>query len=485
MSDALGEMAEPKRTVKAEQATRIFVVMALLTDTLMAALAFVGAYALRRAIPVPDPAAGMGPLLEHWPMLVVHVLSVTTVLFFAGLYRLTAASRVDEFGGVLVGSTIGTLMGVAIDSLILRDFVIARDYSRMMIAYAWVLTVLLVTIGRLINDWYRRYMIRRGWGRRRVLIIGMGDIARMIVQKVVWSPELGYDAVGVVAMEDDGSEELLGVPVVGTATHLAEIIEAHEVDEVIIALPEETAHRDVLWLISQCERGRITVRVYPDLFQIMATAISISELGGLPILTVRDIALTGWRRVAKRVMDVVGSAAGLVVLSPFMMLVAALIKLESPGPVFYVQERMGLDARPFPVIKFRSMRANAERDGPGWTTEDDPRRTKIGAFLRRTNMDELPQFINVLLGDMSLVGPRPERPIYVEQFRRSIPRYMERHREKAGLTGWAQVNGYRGDTSITERTKYDLWYIENWSLWLDVKIIARTVLQIFRSPNAY
>ena len=184
-------------------------------------------------------------------------------------------------------------------------------------------------------------------------------------------------------------------------------------------------------------------------------------------------------------MDIVGSAVGLVFLSPLMMAIAALIKLESPGPVFYVQTRMGLDARPFDIIKFRSMRPDAEKSGPGWTTEDDPRRTRIGAFLRRTNLDELPQFINVLLGNMSLVGPRPERPIYVAQFRRSIPRYMDRHREKAGLTGWAQVNGYRGDTSIPERTKYDLWYIENWSLLLDLKIIARTILQVFHSPNAY
>jgi exopolysaccharide biosynthesis polyprenyl glycosylphosphotransferase len=217
----------------------------------------------------------------------------------------------------------------------------------------------------------------------------------------------------------------------------------------------------------------------------MAGAISISELGGLPVLTVRDIALRGWRRVAKRILDVVGSMVGLVFLSPLMVMVAVLVQLESRGPVFYVQERMGLDARPFPIIKFRSMRANAEKDGPGWTTEGDPRRTKVGNLLRKTNIDEFPQLINVLIGDMSLVGPRPERPVYVEQFRRSIPRYMDRHREKAGMTGWAQVNGYRGDTSIAERTKYDLWYIENWSLSLDVKILVRTFLQFFRSPNAY
>ena len=178
----------------------------------------------------------------------------------------------------------------------------------------------------------------------------------MILQKILWTPELGYDAAGVVAMSEDHEPDILDVPVVGTAQALGSLVDAYQVDEVIIALAEEIPHRDLLWLISQCERGRVTIRVYPDLFQIMASSVSISELGGVPILTVRDIALTGWRRTAKRVMDVVGAGVGLILLSPVMMLIAVLIKLESPGPVFYVQERMGLDARPFPIIKFRSMR---------------------------------------------------------------------------------------------------------------------------------
>ncbi|HEY4721343.1 MAG TPA: exopolysaccharide biosynthesis polyprenyl glycosylphosphotransferase, partial [Anaerolineae bacterium] len=187
----------------------------------------------------------------------------------------------------------------------------------------------------------------------------------------------------------------------------------------------------------------------------------------------------------KRMMDMVGSAAGLVVFSPLMFLIAILIKLESPGSVFYPQERMGLDAKPFLMIKFRSMRQDAEAHGPGWTRPDDPRRTRLGAWLRRLNADELPQLINVLLGEMSLVGPRPERPIYVDQFRRAIPRYMERHKEKSGMTGWAQVNGLRGDTSIVERTKYDLWYIENWSLLLDIKILIRQAFRLFIDRSAY
>jgi exopolysaccharide biosynthesis polyprenyl glycosylphosphotransferase len=202
---------------------------------------------------------------------------------------------------------------------------------------------------------------------------------------------------------------------------------------------------------------------------------------------VRDIALRGWRLSVKRGLDLFGSVTGLIMLSPFMLLTAALIRLESPGPIFYAQVRMGLDGRPFPMIKFRSMRVDAEVSGPGWTRENDPRVTRIGRFIRSTNWDEIPQLINVLLGHMSLVGPRPERPVYVYQFREQIPRYMERHREKAGMTGWAQVNGLRGDTSIAERTTFDLWYVENWSLWLDLKIIIRTVWQTLArsSKNAY
>jgi len=214
--------------------------------------------------------------------------------------------------------------------------------------------------------------------------------------------------------------------------------------------------------------------------------VRLGDLNGLPLLTVRDSALRGWRLSLKRAVDVVVAGVTLVLLSPLLLLIALLIKLDSPGPAFYIQERTGLDAQPFPMIKFRTMRADAEAEtGPVWATADDPRKTRLGGFLRKTSIDELPQFINVLLGEMSVVGPRPERPVFVQEFQKQIPRYMNRHREKAGITGWAQVNGLRGDTSIEERTKYDLWYTENWSLWLDFKIMLKTMLQAIRDPNAY
>jgi len=463
----------------------IFAVTLALTDMLMAAAAFSSAYWLRRWIPWPEEAQNMGQLIDYASLILTHVASIVIIFGCSRMYYVTrTTSRVDEFYGAFKATSVGTLMGVALSSLLFKNSSLALDYSRGMILYGWGLTIILITVGRLIHSNVRSQLRQRGWGCDRVLIVGTGEVGRMVHQKIQSNPGIGYEVAGFVTVDGSDEQAPLGAEILGGAGQLAPLIDQHDVDEVIIALPEAT-HQDILMLLSECERGQVTVKVFPDVFQIMAGPVGIGDLGGLPLVTVRDIALRGWRRVAKRMMDVVGAGIGLVVLSPVMLVVAIMIKLDSPGPVFYVQQRMGLDARPFNMLKFRSMRKNAEANGPGWTVEDDPRVTRLGRFLRGLNVDELPQLINVLLGQMSLVGPRPERPIYVNQFRRSIPRYMDRHWEKAGLTGWAQVNGLRGDTSIAERTKYDLWYIENWSLLLDFKILIRTVFNIVKLPNAY
>ncbi len=471
--------------MKSKTQTRIiFMLTLVLTDMVMAGLAFFFAYYLRQWIAWPNEAQSMGSFPDYIGIVLAHIISIVGVFAFYRLYRVTRGqSRVDEFYSIFGSSTVGTLLGVALSSLLFKNSPLDLDYSRGMVLYGWALTIAFVTLGRIGHVQFRARLRKKGWGRDRVLVVGTGDVGRMIFQKIQSNPGLGYEAVGFVAT--NGSKELpLGGPVLGHAGDLSPVINEHHIDEVIIALPEAT-HQEILTLISECERGKVVIKVYPDVFQIMASQVSIGDLGGLPLLTVRDIALRGWRRTAKRLMDVVGAVFGLIVLSPLMMLMAALIKLDSRGPVFYAQERMGLDARPFRMLKFRSMRQDAEAHGPGWTTEDDPRVTRLGRIIRRINVDELPQLINVLIGEMSLVGPRPERPVYVNQFRRSIPRYMDRHWEKAGMTGWAQVNGLRGDTSIVERTKYDLWYIENWSLLLDVKILIRTLVNFSQPPNAY
>ncbi len=491
----------------------LFTISLVVLDVAAIALAFYLAYVLRQRIRWPTPPLNIGPFRSYVGMLVVQVLAMLVVFFFYRLYhRPRALSSIDEFYSLFGAVSVGTIVAIALNSLTFKNSALELDYSRGMILYAWFLTIVLAGVGRFAHGQVQRALQARGLGGSRVLIVGTGEVGQMILQKILYLPGLGYEVMGFVrgveggddpstdlstsrpaeasgqdAADDSGPSlgTVMGVPVLGQIGDIPSLIDAYSIDEVIIALPE-ASHEEILTIISLCERGKVSIKVYPDVFQIMAAQVSIGDLGGLPLLTVRDIALRGWRLTLKRAVDLIGSAVGLVALSPLMMLVAALVKLDSKGPVFYVQERMGLDAEPFWMLKFRSMRADAEAEtGPVWATEDDPRRTRLGAFIRRFSIDEFPQLINVLLGEMSLVGPRPERPVFVEQFKRSIPRYMDRHREKAGLTGWAQVNGLRGDTSIAERTKYDLWYIENWSLFLDFKIILKTIVNSFISKNAY
>jgi exopolysaccharide biosynthesis polyprenyl glycosylphosphotransferase len=456
----------------------------LMTDTVMITAAFLVAYGVRWESAQADPNIKLGSFSDYAGLLIVQIVAILVVMFWARLYhQARAVSRVDEFYAVFGAISIGTMMSVALSTLLFKS--LEFDFPRVLIIYAWVLTIVLVMAGRLIYHAIQWRWQARGLGRDKVLIVGTGDTGRLVLEKIKGSPHLGYELIGFVHHNGAiGPEHVLGVPVLGCVDDLPRLIDERHVDEVIIALPE-ASDEEMLDLISRCSKASLSIKVFPDVFQIIATQVSIDDLGGLPLLSVRDVRQRGWRMTVKRLMDITASAVFLVVFSPILLLIAVLIKLESPGPVFYVQERMGLDARLFPMIKFRSMRQDAEANGPGWTTENDPRRTRLGTVLRKSNFDETPQFINVLLGDMSLVGPRPERPVYVEQFRRAIPRYMERHKEKAGLTGWAQVNGLRGDTSIEERTKYDLWYIENWSLLLDIKILIRTALRMFGDKNAY
>jgi len=456
----------------------------IVTDSVMVTVAFLIAYGIRWESTQLDPNVKLAPFGDYAGLLVVQIVAIGIVMFWARLYhQARAVSRVDEFYGVFGAVSIGMMMSVAVSTLLFKN--LEFDFPRLLIIYSWLLTIVLIMIGRLIYHAVQWRMQARGMGRERVLIVGTGDIGKLVLEKIKGSPHLGYEVIGFVHKNGETEpDNVLGVPVLGNAEDLSRLIDERQVDEVIIALPE-ASDEEMLGLISKCSKASLSIKVFPDVFQIIATQVTIDDLGGLPLLSVRDVRQHGWRLTVKRLMDVTVSAIGLVIVSPLLFVTAILIKIESPGPAFYVQERMGLDAKPFKMIKLRSMRQDAEADGPGWTIENDPRRTKLGTFIRKTNVDELPQLINIFLGDMSLVGPRPERPVYVDQFRRTIPRYMERHKEKAGLTGWAQVNGLRGDTSISERTKYDLWYIENWSLLLDIKILIRTALRMFTDKNAY
>ena len=461
-------------------ANLIFAVTLLALDAVMTCLAFLLAYLLRPLDPT-NPNQIILPFASYVGMMVLSAAALVVVFFFYKLYHLgRAMSRLDELYSLLPAVSIGVIVGVALTVFVYRT---ELDYPRTMIVFFWICALGLIGLGRIVHHTVRSALYARGWGESKVLIVGAGEAGNLILEKILGSPSLGYRPVGFL---DDGraGEIVSGLPVLGRTDELGSVVAKNSIDEVIVALPE-ASHNELLSVISHCEDGRVSIKIFPDVFQIMASEVNVGDLNGLPLLTMRDVALRGWRLTLKRIVDVIISAIVLVFISPLLLLVAILVKLDSRGPALYSQERMGLDANPFPCFKFRSMVKDAEAEtGPVWAVKDDPRRTRMGRWLRKYSFDELPNFINVFLGHMSLVGPRPERPVFVEEFRRKVPRYMERHQEKAGITGWAQVNGLRGDTSILERTKYDLYYIEHWSLWFDFKIMILTVLRFLRDPNA-
>lgn len=458
----------------------------LIVDITMLTVAFLAAYKAREMLPFFPRPVEQPALIDYIPTIILHVATILMMFYFTQLYHLKRAfSRFDQIRTVIGVVTLGTLLASNAQEFLLQSTSLGVIYPRSLLFYVWLSSVFLASLGRELYRLARISLRKRGMIRDNLLIVGEGRIARDITNKIRNSPELGYNIVGIVCNAEPRGR-MLGFPFIGKYEDIPRLIDELQVEQVIVAL-SDARRGELVELITLCQRGRVDIKVYPDIFSYMAGDLNVDDLGGTPLLTVRDIALRGWKLSLKRALDLFGASLGLIVLSPFMLLTALLIGIESRGAVFYWQLRMGLDGRPFPMIKFRSMRSDAESAGQTWTVADDPRVTRLGRFMRRSNWDEIPQLINVFLGHMSLVGPRPERPMYVRQFRNQISRYMERHREKSGMTGWAQVNGLRGDTSIAERTTFDLWYVENWSVWLDIKIILRTIWQSLTrsSPNAY
>lgn len=457
----------------------LYVLALLLTDIIMLRLAFVLAY---RARVLADPAVAdrIDPLRRYDEFSVLLTVVMLGVFAARQLYiPRRGVGRVDLLYQVAGATAIGWIFSLAATLLVYR----ALEPPRLMLVYWGFLTVALVGFGRLALDVVLRDARRRGHDTARVLIVGDSEQADLVHAKIREAPELGYHVVGFVGGQHATTVE---GPVLGGLDDVGSLVDDRAITEIFVAWPGLT-HRQLVDIVASSSHAHVNVKVFPDFFEIMAREVETSELTGLPLMRVRDVALRGWARVTKRAVDVVLAWALLVVLSPLLLATALLVKLTSPsGPILFVQERVGLDGRPFHMIKFRSMRPDAESEtGPVWAGRDDDRRTPLGRFMRRFSIDEWPQLVNVLLGEMSLVGPRPERPEFVARFEQVIPRYQERHREKSGLTGWAQVNGLRGQTSIEERTKYDLFYVENWSMGFDLKILLKTVGVIFRDRNAY
>ncbi|HVY36989.1 MAG TPA: undecaprenyl-phosphate glucose phosphotransferase [Polyangia bacterium] len=359
-------------------------------------------------------------------------------------------------------------------------------FSRGVLVIFGVLTGVALIGGRLALRSAIAALRRSGFRGRRVLLIGDPGPLATFIARLTEIPELGVEVAGVLIPADTQAGPLVaGAPVLGDFSRVAEAIESTGARQVVIALPRRR-WSELEAILAMIRDDTVDVQVVPDLHEYVTLGCEVETLDGVPIVRLNGSPLRGWGAVTKRITDIALSAVALLILSPIFLIVAVAVKVTSPGPIFYGQERMGLDGRRFRMFKFRSMRVDAEaKSGAVWAQAGDDRRTPIGALLRATSLDELPQFWNVLVGDMSLVGPRPERPVFVSKFRHEIDHYMLRHKVKAGITGWAQVNGWRGNTSLDERIRCDLHYIKNWSYSFDLKILCLTVLKGFVNKNAY
>ncbi|MBE5850625.1 MAG: undecaprenyl-phosphate glucose phosphotransferase [Lachnospiraceae bacterium] len=392
-----------------------------------------------------------------------------------------ASGRKRELLNVIKANTLGALIFMMILYLINQP-----DFSRQMIFIFWGVCICLETAVRNMMRALMMFWWKKGYNLKYVLLIGYSGSAESYINKVLLNPQWGYVIRGILDDNVERGTEYKGIKVLGTIDNLSLILPENKLDEIAITLPLGQYGR-LKEIVGLCEKSGVHTKFIPDYAGVIPNRPYTEDIQGLPVINIRRVPLNNTiNSVVKRLVDIVGSAVGIVLASPIMIVSAILIKATSDGPVIFSQERVGLHNKPFKMYKFRTMIEQTEaEEAKGWTTKDDPRVTKIGRFLRRTSLDELPQLFNIFIGQMSLVGPRPERPQFVEKFREEIPRYMIKHQVRPGLTGWAQINGLRGDTSIEKRIEHDLYYIENWTLEFDIKILLLTVFRGFINKNAY
>jgi Undecaprenyl-phosphate glucose phosphotransferase len=360
------------------------------------------------------------------------------------------------------------------------------DFSRWTLVFFLIINVIITSLERVIFYvmWNQHYNDERY--QKRCLIIGCNELSTQILSNLTTRQEWGYKVVGMIDDVFEKGRLFHGLSVFGNLKALDEVLSVNDVEIVIIALSGED-YINLGEIINSCERAGVKTQIVPYYYKYIPSKPYMDDLDGIPIIDTRHVPLDNFiKRASKRILDILFSSFALFITSPLMLISALMIKMTSPGPVFFKQERVGLNRKPFMMYKFRSMKIQTEdEEKDKWTTKDDPRKTKWGAFMRKTSIDELPQFINVLRGDMSVVGPRPERPYFVQQFKDEIPKYMIKHQVRPGITGWAQINGWRGDTSIVKRIEFDLYYIENWKFSFDIKIILLTLFKGFINKNAY
>ncbi len=424
------------------------------------------------------------PFSEYAVWGITYGVVAVGVGFFIALYSPKRKKRFSE--------EVFKIMQVHVISIFillsLLFFFKAVHVSRTFLIIYFVGSICLVSIYRYIVKISLKRLREKGYNKQFVLILGAGTLGRRFYENLLHHPELGFEAVGFLDDYTDRHElkHKHYKPIIGTIDELEDTLQRMLIDEVIIALPLD-AHKKIGQIITTCEKAGVRTMIIPDYFDYLPSKPHFDNFAGMPLINVREIPLDELpNRLLKRTFDILFSLAAILITLPILIIVAIAIKLTSRGPIIFKQERVGLNRRKFMIYKFRSMKMMPEgASDTQWTTENDPRRTRLGTFIRKTSLDELPQFFNVLFGHMSVVGPRPERPYFVEQFKEEIPKYMVKHHIRPGITGWAQSNGLRGDTSIEDRIKYDIFYIENWSFLFDIKIILKTIVNGFVNKNAY
>jgi Undecaprenyl-phosphate glucose phosphotransferase len=450
--------------------------LTLAADLLLIAACWVVAYTVRFhvfSVNVKPPFSGYA--LQLVPILVVWGFAFRAF----DLYRPNRlGSRVSEWLDVAKASTLGVLVLVVIMTFVFREY----SYSRLVIVLFWAESIVAVSFSRAFFRELFRFARRHGFNQRYAIVVGGGEPAAEVLRVLRRRPDVGIRVLGMLS---DKREVPDNVRWLGGIEDVRGVLDRQQVDIVFIALPHADYSR-ITAVLHGIGDDPVAIHLVPDVFGLASLRGGVEEFETVPFIHLRESPLYGWNRVLKRAFDLVGGALALALAAPVMLAIVVALKLTSPGPALYRQERMGVDGRRFRMLKFRTMRVDAEaQTGPVWATPDDPRRTWLGGFLRRWSLDELPQLLNVLRGEMSLVGPRPERPSFVEEFRRRVPGYMLRHKVKAGITGWAQINGWRGNTSIERRIECDLYYIERWSLAFDLRILIQTIWYGFRNRNAY
>jgi Undecaprenyl-phosphate glucose phosphotransferase len=429
-----------------------------------------------------EPGMGILPIEIYTAALIAIVPSYLILYNAFDMYSSKRTARtVYEIFNIIKANTVG-ILGIMVVFFALK----IPDFSRGFVAAFYISNIVVEALMRKAVRYSLRQMRLKGYNIKHIMLVGYSRAAEEYIDKIKSNSEWGYEVCGILDDRVPAGATYKGVEVIGEIDMLEEILSKNSLDEISITISLSDYDR-LESIVKICEKSGVHTKFIPDYNSVIPSRPYFEDLDGLAVVNIRRVPLTNTgNKIVKRLVDIVGSVFAIILFSPIMAVTAIAIKATSKGPLIFKQERVGLHNKPFKMYKFRSMEVQDEsEEKKGWTTKNDPRVTKVGRIIRRTSIDELPQFFNVLKGDMSLIGPRPERPLFVEKFKEEIPRYMIKHQVRPGITGWAQVNGYRGDSSIKKRIEYDLYYIENWTITFDIKILFLTIFTGFVNKNAY